>query len=253
MKKLFNHLTILLIGIYGLKLIFLHKLVYYISNRYDLFFTATITFVLLLGILGTVNTLKQIEIIAKNEKISYKFIFAHIPLYLLLLLGLFLPPKSLTSNFIGQKPTFITNNSNKAITKRIIHKKKSDYTFNDWYFTISTADDPLIINGDPVKITGLVAKDKSYLADVFLLSRFVVTCCAVDATPIGFPVKSENANKYNPDQWIEVAGQFAVLKDRNNIDRLFIIPTNIQLVKEPANPYVYDISWYYWGKSPPSL
>lgn len=40
------------------------------------------------------------------------------------------------------------------------------------------------------------------------LGKFILTCCAADAYPVGLPVKlTPNSEQYTPDTWLEVEGE----------------------------------------------
>ena len=55
---------------------------------------------------------------------------------------------------------------------------------------------------------GFVTYGEKLPKDYLLLSRFVITCCAADAYPIGLPVKlNQSRDAYKPDSWLEVEGQ----------------------------------------------
>jgi len=44
--------------------------------------------------------------------------------------------------------------------------------------------------------------------EYLLLSRFVITCCAADAYPVGLPVKlTASCQVYPPNTWLEVEGK----------------------------------------------
>jgi putative membrane protein len=53
---------------------------------------------------------------------------------------------------------------------------------------------------------GFVYKDESFPENTILVSRLLITCCAADATLVGFHVKVENADDFVEDEWIEVTG-----------------------------------------------
>jgi uncharacterized membrane protein YcgQ (UPF0703/DUF1980 family) len=66
-----------------------------------------------------------------------------------------------------------------------------------------------------------------------------MTCCAVDARPIGVPVYQPNwRNTYKADQWVDVQGTFIQNPEAGAI-AVAIGPKSITPISEPDNPYVY--------------
>src|SRR5690606_27041095 len=83
----------------------------------------------------------------------------------------------------------------------------------DWANLLSQTNDAAFFAGKQVKLTGFVVADTD--DEVFFVSRFVLSCCAVDARPIGVPVyKPGWQDDYSPDQWIEVKGVFSNFEGR---------------------------------------
>ncbi len=78
----------------------------------------------------------------------------------------------------------------------------------DWLLTFDRNRDPAAFDGQEARMTGFVYRDSQYTDDTFMLSRFVVSCCVADATPIGLVVHWPEASALANDQWVEVAGEF---------------------------------------------
>jgi uncharacterized repeat protein (TIGR03943 family) len=78
----------------------------------------------------------------------------------------------------------------------------------DWLLTFDRNRDPAAFDGQEARMTGFVYRDSQYDDDTFMLSRFVVSCCVADATPIGLVVHWPEASTLANDQWVEVAGSF---------------------------------------------
>lgn len=241
-----KNLLVFLFGMYGLYLYGIHRLTFYINTFYIPFFVIASSICVVIGLFGLF-----LNVTTKRKKVklirpSIKSILFYLPLITLLSLGFLVKPKSLSFSYSKTQPT---KTLYKDFTIRDTYQfppKKIEYAFKDWYFDIKTSPDPRKIAGQPVKIIGFVYKQPEFNHDVFLLSRYVVTCCAVDATPTGFPVKSTDAVAYEDGTWVEVTGEWTILKDRNNDERLFIIPSTISKAKEPDEPYVMSIDFYYW-------
>jgi uncharacterized repeat protein (TIGR03943 family) len=90
-----------------------------------------------------------------------------------------------------------------------------------------------------VKVQGFVIHPPELPPEYLLLSRFVITCCAADAYPVGLPVKlTQNRQAYPQDAWLEVEGEM-ITQDLQNKRQLTIQATNLRPIQEPKNPYEY--------------
>ena len=69
---------------------------------------------------------------------------------------------------------------------------------------------------------------------------FFVTCCVVDAQPIGVPVYVPDwRHRYSPNSWLEITGEFIENPDTNSLHNIVLKPSRIQSVAPPREPYVY--------------
>mgnify|MGYP001355490754 CR=1 FL=1 len=166
-------------------------------------------------------------------------IFGTLLVLLVVLAGLFLPARGLSSITASQRSIDLNAINLTQTTASAIQnfsKSTSNYTLGDWIALQNYNPDPLFYKDKDVKISGFVYRpDNLHLdKDTFLVARFIITCCAVDARPVGLRVKT---NEYNPDQdeWVEVEGLFNVDENQN----LIIEPKNIIKLEEPGNPYIF--------------
>ena len=91
--------------------------------------------------------------------------------------------------------------------------------------------------GTPVDAVGFVFQPEGAPDGTFYVSRFVVTCCAVDARPIGIPVHSPGwQQKFEEDAWVRVRGSFASSPVVGGA--LIVEPTDLEPTEQPRNPYV---------------
>jgi uncharacterized membrane protein YcgQ (UPF0703/DUF1980 family) len=68
----------------------------------------------------------------------------------------------------------------------------------------------------------------------------VVTCCAVDAQPIGVPVYHPGwQNEYKTDSWVTTTSGFHANPDAAGRESIVLIPDVITPTAQPAQPYVY--------------
>ncbi len=117
-------------------------------------------------------------------------------------------------------------------------KQPQERSLVDWIRILNVYPEPDSYTGQKVKVQGFVIYSdlpEQYL----LLSRFVITCCAADAYPVGLPVKlTQNRKAYQVDKWLEVEGQM-ITKNLAGKRQLTIKASSIKQIPEPKNPYDY--------------
>jgi uncharacterized repeat protein (TIGR03943 family) len=89
-------------------------------------------------------------------------------------------------------------------------------------------------------VQGFVVHPPASPANRFFIARFVVTCCAADAYPVGLPVDlpAGTAQTYPADTWVEIRGQMATGQVKGQ-RRLVLNAEKVTPIKPPANPYLY--------------
>lgn len=87
--------------------------------------------------------------------------------------------------------------------------------------------------GEPVRFVGFVARDDAAPADELLLTRYVVTCCAADATVVQVRVVNAPLGVAEPDDWIELRGRIFPIGDEVIVEARSIRP-----VARPSRPYL---------------
>jgi uncharacterized repeat protein (TIGR03943 family) len=105
---------------------------------------------------------------------------------------------------------------------------------------VNVYPEPDAHTAEAVNVKGFVIHPENWPENYVMVSRFVLTCCAADAYPVGLPVKltSGNRNDYPVDSWLNVSGTMTsdTLEGRR---QLAIAPAKIETIKEPKNPYEY--------------
>lgn len=118
-------------------------------------------------------------------------------------------------------------------------KKSEERTLIDWIRTLNVYPEPDEYTGDKVSVTGFVIHPPELPENYLVISRFVITCCAADAYPIGLSVKlPPNSPEYPADTWLSLQGKMITekLTDRR---QLVIQASQIETIPEPKNPYNY--------------
>ena len=109
----------------------------------------------------------------------------------------------------------------------------------EWIRTLAVYPEPDAYVGQKVKVQGFVTYGEKLPKEYLLLSRFVITCCAADAYPIGLPVKlNQSRDTYKPDSWLEVEGQM-MTETLAGKRQLTIAAKSLKPIPEPKNPYDY--------------
>ena len=119
------------------------------------------------------------------------------------------------------------------------NSRPEDRSIIDWVRTLNVYPEPDAYSGQKVKVQGFVIHPPNYSEEYIIISRFILTCCAADAYPVGLPVKlSQNRSAYPPDTWLEIEGQM-ITTDLGNKRQLTIEAQTITNIPKPKNPYDY--------------
>ncbi|MBF2063893.1 MAG: TIGR03943 family protein [Calothrix sp. C42_A2020_038] len=115
--------------------------------------------------------------------------------------------------------------------------RPEDRTLVEWVRTLNVYPEPDAYTGQKAKVQGFAMYPQDIGKEFMMLSRFVITCCAADAYPIGLPVKlSESRDKYPADKWFEVEGTM-ITETIAGKRHLAINATSIKEIEQPKNPY----------------
>lgn len=114
-------------------------------------------------------------------------------------------------------------------------------TVADWVSAFNLKADAGFYEGKKVDVVGFVFQPEGAPEGVFYVSRFRVTCCAVDAQPIGMPVREPGwQERFPPDSWVRVTGEFAPTRpDEGGVaEPVVVVPEKISPTDQPRDPYV---------------
>lgn len=111
------------------------------------------------------------------------------------------------------------------------------FSVKDWAALLRQGG-PQAVLGKPVDVSGYVLDQKD--DDVFYVVRMMVSCCAVDAQPIGVPVYRPGwREEFRPSDWVAVTGAFAENPDRESQYATVVRVDSLRKIDEPAQPYVF--------------
>jgi TIGR03943 family protein len=152
---------------------------------------------------------------------------------------LFVQPAALSSRTavsrgIDRNPALTDASISQALFDTVDY---SQLGIKDWSSLLAHYDANFFV-GKTASITGFVADNGN--TNIFFASRFFVTCCVVDAQPIGVPVYAPDWRyRYSPNSWLEITGEFIENPDTNSPHNIVLKPSRIQSVAPPREPYVY--------------
>lgn len=224
--------TLLIACLYVVLLGMDSKLDLYIHPRY-------ILFTIILAATGLVILLADTAATSDKHGHEHVRFSSLIPLYILLSAALLLPAKSLSSATVSQRSidsgSVVTTASSQPLHTLFAGSSRG-LKLADWTRLLQTNTDPTYYVNKPAKISGFIY-DAGLGPDTVWLARFILTCCAVDAQPVGVPVHIPGwQDQYAQDQWVEVEGAFTA-SSTSDTAQLVLEPETITAIEEPDNPY----------------
>ena len=151
-----------------------------------------------------------------------------------------LPPTTLSS-YTAENRSFGTVATSPAADAIDIDSTTSGFenlTVRDWASLLIQTQDPTFFRGKPFSALGTMTESGD--PDVFLLTRFVVTCCAVDAQPVSVPVYFPGwQDEFALDSWVTIEGGFQVLPEVDVPGNLVVVSSGIVLEEVPREPYLF--------------
>lgn len=108
----------------------------------------------------------------------------------------------------------------------------------DWVRAYNYSADPAEFNGQTAEVIGFVYRAPSLTNTQFMVSRFVVTCCAADGTALAMVVNWPQTANLTDNTWVRVRGPVeAVFLNGQPIPR--INAETVEPVPQPDHPYMY--------------
>lgn len=153
---------------------------------------------------------------------------------------LFLPPATLSSAAANQRDLNVSGTLGRYQTSTLVADDPATFNIRDWASLLRYSPGDAYFTGKTATVTGFVTADKDDPANTFYVTRFVVTCCTVDAQPVGVPVHLPGWQKlYKTDSWVTVSGQFSPNPGHDSASHLLLNPGQIAATTQPQQPYVY--------------
>ncbi len=154
---------------------------------------------------------------------------------------LVLPPVTLTAATVAQRDingSASSSAGNDSVV--LVGADDSALSVKDWAGILRQGADEVSLAGKTPTLIGFVTPDPDDPTNVFYVARFVITCCAVDAQPIGVPVYLPGwQEQYDVDEWVSVTGEFVSNPSTDSFQATVLSPSDISVTEQPAQPYVY--------------
>ncbi|MFB2585560.1 TIGR03943 family putative permease subunit [Herbiconiux liukaitaii] len=116
----------------------------------------------------------------------------------------------------------------------------TSFTVKDWASLLGQISSADYFEGASADVVGFVTPDSEDPENVYYVSRFIVTCCAVDAQPVGVPVFEPSwRSTLDENQWVHVSGPLVANPSTGGGPAVVVDPESVELVDEPSDPYVH--------------
>ncbi|NMG06144.1 TIGR03943 family protein [Brasilonema sp. UFV-L1] len=245
LKKILPWLDVLAITAWGILI-----LKYWLTNKLNLLIHPDYFWLAILGAIGliTIGLFKTKQLLQRRHEITPNV--QHLTLFppgwsstLLLttaILGLIITPRVFASQTALQRGVTDLVGATRAQPQAFrASVRPEERTLVDWVRTLNVYPEPDAYTGQKVKVQGFVIHPPDLGQEHLFLARFVITCCAADAYPVGLPVKlKQTRDQYPPDTWLEIEGQM-VTENLANKRQLTIDATSLKKIPQPKNPYTY--------------
>lgn len=215
----------LLIAILVAKLWLTGTLQYYVNSR-------TVWTVLaggsLFGLVGAVALSQAVR--GQGQRPSWKTLVFLVPA----LVGLLLPAHPLSAA-TGQASSL----GALQLASHVSSGSPGD-TFGSWVNDLAAHPDPSWWAGQHATLVGFVANQTGLPSHSVIVGRYVVTCCVVDATLVGFPVQVAHQQLPPDGAWVQVSGTFGreYWTDPSGSHYPVIEHARIAPVTVPSSPYL---------------
>ncbi|MDO4773712.1 MAG: TIGR03943 family protein [Candidatus Saccharibacteria bacterium] len=237
--KLGTSLSFVLLSGYIISLWLGGNLSAYIHPRYHLFTVIMIALCGMAALIDIIHTLYRHHRALRTERPTQPDIVSSIVI-IVLLLGIILPPQSLSLHAATTRARDTNDSLPFAPTQTAAcHPPETGQQGNTllyrWLSAVHACATPDDFVGEAITMVGFITEQPDDLRS-FYLTRFLVSCCAVDSTPLRVRVIAPTwRTDHTPGQWLRVEGKVA--KDRTGA--LVITDATLTPINQPASPYEF--------------
>jgi putative membrane protein len=156
-----------------------------------------------------------------------------------LLIGVLIPSRPLDSSALATKG-FNTNSPlvSADSSAQLFETDSEERNILDWLKLFNYERDVSQFFGQKASVIGFVYFDESLGENQFLVSRFVVSCCAADGFALGMAVDWSAASTLEQDSWVLVKGTVQSITLNDQVVPL-IQAESVQAVPAPEQPYLF--------------
>ncbi|MCA2001698.1 MAG: TIGR03943 family protein [Chloroflexi bacterium] len=156
-----------------------------------------------------------------------------------LLIGVLIPARPLDSSALTAKgfnaSAPLASGDSSA---QLFESESEERNILDWLKLFNYERDVSKFYGQKASVIGFVYFDEALGENQFLVSRFVVSCCAADAFALGMVVEWEQAATLQQDAWTLVKGTVNSVTLNGRVVPL-IEAESVQIVAAPEQPYLF--------------
>lgn len=217
------------------------RLTLYIHQRYIVFTTSMAVVAL---VMASASVITQSRAYQQTHFIWWRRATACVMVCMVAGMALLVPPTALTTTTATQRGInkgAVTRLSTDKLSQASIFAQRdySHLTIKEWAGLLAQMHDSGFYRGKTVNLIGFVTPDTAD-SQIFYVSRFVVTCCAVDAQAVGVPVYAPGwRGRYQPNSWVTVTGDFAAHPQQHRQQPVVIMPRSVTSTTQPKEPYEY--------------
>jgi uncharacterized repeat protein (TIGR03943 family) len=147
------------------------------------------------------------------------------------------PPAALTSTTAKQREINSVALRPPTTSSTVLRGADSNFDIRDWVSVLEMGASAKSLSGKRFDEVGFVAPVRGR-ESAFSIARFLVTCCTLDAVPIGVTVLDPGWSSHLAEgQWVRVQGTFE--SDPAHPGVPVVAPRTVQVVHEPSSPYEY--------------
>ncbi|MCK9266675.1 TIGR03943 family protein [bacterium] len=212
-----------------------------LSRRFKLFVNAIYSPLLVVGFIIFLSLIvagfNKVKAKTADQLTATKFL-TYFLMFFPILLVLLVNPTSLPTSAAttrGISTTLLGTDANLLDTLQSqLESQEAFKKFNLKQLLSLANNEPEKIDGLQVVVEGFAFKDETLQAGSIMLVRFLITCCAADATPLGIEVYPDENSNFSPDMWVRVFGTIGFEKGVPVIKQ-----ANVTQSPKPSNVYLY--------------
>ncbi len=241
MNKISEGIVILGFSVYSIYLIIIDDINLYIHPRFVSFSLVTAIIAAIYGLIIIFLNRKSFTIKAYVPK------FYISALIFVIVVGFGFPAMPLSA-VTAEKRIDNLNNTNLYLEPNSYDPRlnklldKEDKDINDWVYIVINYQNKEYFKNQKVNLNGFVLPDKNYSSGFFYITKFTITCCAVDATPVGLSVRYDWMDEFAVNDWVELEGDIELrFRDEENKLNPYVIiyPDTIRKIDPPEDPYLF--------------